>query len=153
MTPWGRRVAQFRALSHADRLVFLSSAARLPLIWLALRLMGLAQLQALLQRGHLPTATPLHLPDIQRLGALVNTAACHTPFPATCLSRSLLLVWLLNRRGVKSDLRIGVRLTGGLLEAHAWVECNGVPVNDRPDVIGQFEPFGDPVPAAAFDAP
>ncbi len=100
-----------------------------------------------------PDRFDLVLPDIQKLGELVNTAARHVPFPATCLTRSLLLVWLLNRRGVSSDLRIGVRLTQGVLEAHAWVECGGIPVNDRVEVIRQFEPFGDPVPATAFDAP
>ncbi len=115
--------------------------------------MGLARLRARLQRSYVPTAAPLRFPDIQKLGELVNTAAGHSPFPATCLTRSLLLVWLLNRRGVKSDLRIGVRLTQGALEAHAWVECDGIPVNDRLDVIRQFEPFGDPVPATAFDGP
>jgi len=153
MNLWGRRLAQFRALRLADQRMLLISAACLPWIWLALRVMDLSRLQALLQRSYLPAATTLQLPDIQTLGELVNIAARHVPFPATCLSRSLLLVWLLNRRGVKSNLRIGVRLTRGVLEAHAWVECDGIPVNDRVDVIRQFEPFGDVVPATAFDAP
>ena len=153
LNPRGRRLTRFRALSHADQRMLLKAAACLPLTWLGLRVMGLARLQARLQRAFVPTAAPLRLPDIQKLGELVNAAAGHIPFPATCLTRSLLLVWLLNRRGVKSDLRIGVRLTQGALEAHAWVECDGIPVNDRLDVIRQFEPFGDPVPATAFDGP
>jgi hypothetical protein len=152
VNPWGRRLSQFRALSAADQRMFVIAAASLPLIWVGLRAMGLSQLLSLLQRGHLPTATPLQLRDIQKLGELVNAAARHNPFPATCLSRSLLLVWLLSRRGVKSSLRIGVRLTQGALEAHAWVECDGIPVNDRADVSQRFEPFADPLPATAFDA-
>jgi hypothetical protein len=54
---------------------------------------------------------------------------------------------------VESQLRIGVRLNQGRLDAHAWVECEGVPVNDRPDVGAQFASFGDIVPLDAFQAP
>ena len=133
--------------------MLLKAAACLPAIWLGLRAIGLARFRAALQSAYAPTASTLSLPDILKLGELVNTAARHVPFPATCLTRSLLLIWLLNRRGVSSDLRIGVRLTQGVLEAHAWIECDGIPVNDRVEVIRQFEPFGDPVPATAFDAP
>jgi hypothetical protein len=149
---WGH-LSRFRALGFADQRTLLLSGVCLPLVWLGLRVLGLAHLRALLQRFYVPTSTSPELPDIRKLGALVNTAARHVPFPATCLTRSLLLIWLLNRRGVSSDLRIGVRLTHGALEAHAWVECDGLPVNDRVEVIRQFEPFADPVPAAAFDAP
>ena len=153
MSGWGRRLAQWQALSHADRRMLMKAAACAPMMWLGLRVMGLARLHARLSRSFAPASAPLALPEIQKLGELVNIAACHVPFPATCLSRSLLLVWLLNRRGVRNDLRIGVRLTEGALEAHAWVECNGIPVNDSHDVIHRFEPFDDPVPANSFDAP
>lgn len=86
------------------------------------------------------------LPAMQSLAEAVNIAARHTPFPATCLTRSLLLDWLLQRRGVTSDLRIGVRLTEGALDAHAWVEYKGIPVNDLPYVASQFASFGELVP-------
>jgi hypothetical protein len=116
--------------------------------------MGLQGLQARLQRPA-PAVAPAALawPDIQALGEAVNAAARHTPFPATCLTRSLLLAWLLRRRGVACDLRIGVRLIGGALDAHAWVECQGVPVNDRADIATQFASFGDLVPPESFNAP
>jgi len=84
---------------------------------------------------------------------MVNLAARHSPFPATCLTRSLLLQWLLLRRGVASQLRIGVRLHSKSLQAHAWVECDGVPVNDSVDIASQFAPFAASLPAAAFMTP
>ncbi|MDO9147208.1 MAG: lasso peptide biosynthesis B2 protein [Hydrogenophaga sp.] len=153
-TPPGR-LAQFRALSAAQQRTLLAASVYLPLCWLGLRFMGLPRLQAWLQRRPLVAATPapaLALADIQALGEAVNIAARHTPFHATCLTRSLLLGWLLRRRGVASELRIGVRLTQGTLDAHAWVECGGVPVNDRPDIATQFAPFGDLVPLDAFQS-
>jgi len=60
---------------------------------------------------------------------------------------------LLRRRGIDSQLRIGVRLTGGALEGHAWVEYAGVPVNDRLDVSADFTPFALSVSPDIFSSP
>ena len=149
------RLAQLRALSPAQQRTLVAAWLWLPLFWLGLRFLGLPRFQAMLQRRPLAAgqARALALPDLQGLGDAVNIAARHTPFPATCLTRSLLLGWLLRRRGVASDLRIGVRLTNGVLDAHAWVECAGLPVNDQPDIAAQFASFGDIVPLQAFHAP
>jgi hypothetical protein len=51
------------------------------------------------------------------------------PWPPTCLRRSLVLTALLRRRGLPATVRFGVRRAAGLLEAHAWVECDGVAVD------------------------
>jgi len=60
---------------------------------------------------------------------------------------------MLRRRGVASQLRIGVRINQGILDAHAWVEYAGTPVNDREDVGEQFSPFAEILPVTAFHAP
>jgi Transglutaminase-like superfamily len=146
-------LARFRACTSAEKSTLLISAAWLPLFWLGLHLLGLARLQTLVQRPRTNTTTVVNLSSVFALGELVNTAARHTPFPTTCLTRSLLLDWLLRRRGIPSRLRIGVRSTGGSFGAHAWVECNGIPVNDRSDVVSRFEPFTDSVSASTFHAP
>jgi hypothetical protein len=44
---------------------------------------------------------------------------------ATCLPRALALQWLLARRGLPSELCIGLRTKGAPLPAHAWVEVDG----------------------------
>ena len=153
MTTRFNRFMQFKTLGRAQQRALLAAWAWLPLFWLGLRVLGLPGFQASLLKTPKQNERTLTLPDIQALGEAVNIAARHTPFPATCLTRSLLLGWLLHRRGVQSDLRIGVRLIEGSLDAHAWVECGGIPVNDRPDVATQFEPFGDLMPAKAFVTP
>jgi len=61
---------------------------------------------------------------------MVLAAARHSFFAATCLERSLALWWLLARRGVASQLRIGVRKTGEKFEAHAWVEHGGAAIGE-----------------------
>ncbi len=51
------------------------------------------------------------------------------------------LWWLLRRQGVASELRIGVRKEQGRFEAHAWVEREGVALNDGSDVNVRFAAF------------
>ena len=155
MSKMASRLAQWRALTSAQRRTLLQAWWLLPVFWLGLRTLGLPRLQARLAAKPLPITAPgqppLPLAEVQALGKAVNIAARHTPFHATCLSRSLVLGWLLRRQGVASDLRIGVRLVGGALDAHAWVELEGVPVNDSADIAQTFAAFGDIVPLAAFN--
>jgi hypothetical protein len=148
-----RKLAQFRAFSSRDRRTFLTAMALLPLFWIGLRVLGLQRLQTWLQRKPLPVAATLPADELQHLGTLINSAAHHALGPANCLTRSLYLWWLLRRRGIDSQLRIGVRLTQGVLDAHAWVEHAGIPINDRRDVSTDFAPFDDPVSPSFFTTP
>jgi hypothetical protein len=149
------RYSRFRTLSRQQQGMLLVATVYLPFFWLGLRALGLSRLQVFLLRwphASKPTSTTSKA-EVQALGEAVNIAARHTLGPRSCLTRSLLLGWLLRRRGVQSQLRIGVRLTNGRLDAHAWVECEGVPVNDQPDVSTRFASFGDLVPLEAFHTP
>ncbi len=146
-------LAKFRALPRQERRTLLAAMAWLPLFGLALRTFGLRRFQTWLQRGSPGVGIGRSFDEIVRTATLVNIAAQRFPFPPTCLTRSLLLGWVLRRNGIASQLRIGVRLAEGAVEAHAWVEYAGVPVNDRPDVGERFAPFAEILPAGAFQSP
>ena len=153
MNRYNARLAQFHNLNAMQKRTLLAAWLWLPLFWLGLQVLGLPRFQAWLMKTPARLALSVTLPVVKNMGEAVNIAARHTPFQVTCLTRSLLLGWLLHRRGVASDLRIGVRLTHGMLDAHAWVECEGIPVNDRPDVNAQFASFGNLIPLKAFQSP
>ena len=152
MTGLGEKLARYRALPRADRRILHRTTGLLLLAWLGLRLAGLRRIQAWAERpvcqgaGLAPT-------EAAAMGALVNIAARNVPWPATCLTRSLVLARMLRRRGAAARLRIGARLENGALDAHAWVELDGLPVNDAPDVGARYAPFGDPPSPAQFRAP
>ncbi|MDQ1315294.1 MAG: hypothetical protein QG662_1403 [Pseudomonadota bacterium] len=148
-----RKLARFRALPPRDRRTVLSAMALLPLFWIALHLLGLQRLQARLHRQPRPRSSPPDLDEMKRLGALVNSTSRHVLGPANCLTRSLYLWWLLRRKGVYCHLRIGVRLSEGALEAHAWVERAGIPLNDRHDVGALFDAFAEPMSPSRFLSP
>jgi hypothetical protein len=62
-----------------------------------------------------------------RLGRAVRRILGSLPADSTCLVESLVLVALLERRGVETSLVIGVE-PGDDFRAHAWVEFMGEPL-------------------------
>lgn len=72
-----------------------------------------------------------------------------TGLGGTCLMRSLALWAILMRRGVTTDIRIGVRKIGGVAEGHAWLEHLGKPINEDEDVTSTYVLFERQI---AFDA-
>jgi len=147
------KLSKFLALTAAEKGLFLKTAMLSPLFWLGLRVFGLARLQSWIDHSPLAKKTSYSVTKLQGIGTLVNSAAHYAPGPVTCLTRSLLLRWLLRRRGIASDLRIGVQLVQGRLDAHAWVEVAGVPINDAPDVGQRFAAFNEPLSPRAFSSP
>jgi hypothetical protein len=65
-----------------------------------------------------------------RAARWVPVAARYSPGGARCLVRSLALMKLLRQDGLACELRIGVAATEPSLDAHAWVEIDGVAVTD-----------------------
>lgn len=90
-------------------------------------------------------------PDVASIVEVVNDAigraAVWYPRPALCLPRSAVATWLFRRRGVPAVMVIGVRKMP--FYAHAWVEVDGVVVNDSPKVQTLYPPIDRLAPAEA----
>ena len=69
----------------------------------------------------------------------VAIAAAFYPGRAQCLEQSLALYFLLRRRGLAVELRIGVQAFP--FAAHAWVEHDGRPINELEDFVSRLAPF------------
>ncbi len=119
----------------------MTAAVALPAIAMALRLVSLRRLLAILVWGTGATAGAGDGEQARRMAALVDIAARRGVHAGNCLSRSVTLWWLLRRRGIGCELRIGVRKEGEMLLAHAWVEHDGVPVNDSVTVCRRYAAF------------
>jgi hypothetical protein len=133
-------------LPPEERRLLAQALAMLPLTALALWAVGFRRWQALLARlapvGAAAVGDEAALVRQGRAAArLVEAAARRGPYRATCLPRSVTLWWLLRRRGIDSDLRIGVRKEAGKFEAHAWVELRGLVLNDDEEVRERFAAF------------
>jgi hypothetical protein len=139
-----------RQLTPADVVAGASALLLLPLAALAVRRFGLGRVQRRLMswtsRRRCDVTGGPALEAGRRLGWVVQTAARRGPWPANCLQRSLVLWFLLRRRGLPGELRIGVRRAPGAemdapLAFHAWVEQGGVVLNDRADIRERFATF------------
>lgn len=92
--------------------------------------------------AHLSQSPPEYAIERARtLSRWVGVAARRGMARGTCLTQSLTLLRLLQREGMMGQLRIGVRLQAGQLDAHAWVEVDGQPVNDSPDVTARYAAY------------
>lgn len=80
-------------------------------------------------------------PKARDIARIVRAAALRGPWKANCLQHSLALWCILRRNDIDSHLRIGARKDGEKFEAHAWVELEGKPLNDEPEVRDKFAPF------------
>ena len=140
------RLRRFSALERPARVLFLRAAALLPLVSLSLRLRGFRKTQAFLQKF---LSLPSHSTDISASSRadltvrMVRAAVRYSLGHPTCLDESMTLWWLLERQGIGAELKVGVRKDGEKFEAHAWVERDGVALNEPESKHKHF---------AAFDA-
>jgi len=138
---------RFSALERPAQMLFLRALAMLPLVSLSLRLRGFQPTRSTLQRT-LARRTPQVDSDSLNMkmvlaAHMVNAADRHGLVHPSCLAKSLTLWWLLGRQGITSRLRIGIRKQNDQLEAHAWVEREGVALNEPEERHHHY---------AAFDA-
>lgn len=137
---WG----EFCRLTWHERWLLLQIFLLLPLVAAGLHLMNFKRLYSMLLR--FPSAICNFSEDAAfkqaySISRLVLAAACRMPFTVTCLVRSTLLWWLLRWQGIASEIRIGVNQGEGEFHAHAWVEINGVVINDQADIHQQYGAF------------
>lgn len=137
----------FWRLSGRSRGIALEAVAALVATWVGLRLAGFTRWKELLVRlvpRKANSANPRDpaLMEIAREVARIQEVAFrHLIFHASCLEQSLVLWWLLGRRGIACELRIGARKEAGRFEAHAWVELGSVVLNDLGEAHRHFAPF------------
>jgi Transglutaminase-like superfamily len=142
---------RFRALEPNARGLFLRAAVLLPFISISLRLRGFRATQSSLQNG-LPRALSgltdgaVQAARTALTARMVRSAAHRTWGRPACLEQSLALWWLLGRQGIASSVRIGTRKTEQKFEAHAWVECGGVALNEPEEPHQHYAAFGEEFP-------
>jgi hypothetical protein len=102
------------------------------------RFIGLRRSFALLRRQRV-SGSAYNRDLVDATVRAVCTAAAFYPRRALCLEQSLALTWLLRRRGVPAELRIGVQPRP--FYAHAWVEVGGAPLNEPADLPQVLTPF------------
>src|SRR5271156_6557657 len=138
-------------LSGYERGIALEAAGGLLATWLGLRLAGFRRWKNVLARltppykatAHQQTASQNESAEL--IARMEAAAARNVFFRTNCLEQSLVLWWLLRRRGISAELRIGARKEFERFEAHAWVEVDCAVLNDAGAEHLHFVPFDGPI--------
>jgi hypothetical protein len=144
------RFARWLELVPSERWLLLGLMIALPAIAALLRVCGVVRTRRWLELSSGNASTQVansdELESAERLAKLTDIAGRRGALTATCLRQSLVIYWLLRRRGFAPELKIGVRREQAAIDAHAWVELQGV-------ALGQSDLAHSPFPDRDWSAP
>ena len=134
------RLTKLVSLGAGDWRVLIAAWCLLPLIAISLRMLDYPRTRDLMGR-FVQKPGSVAAPEIQveRVTRLVGVAARYGVCRANCLRHALAVWWLLARRGVETNLRIGVRKDQTDFSAHAWVERDGVVLAGGADAHERYQ--------------
>ncbi|HEY0704402.1 MAG TPA: lasso peptide biosynthesis B2 protein [Candidatus Acidoferrales bacterium] len=148
MTGAAQKWKTFWSLPSDERHVACSAAAGLAATCLGLRTLGFSRWQRILNRravrvesSNSSSESRSFAISANRIAQLQEAAALSLFFHTNCLERSLALWFLLRQRGFPAELKFGARKQSETFEAHAWVELNGVALNNPTAEQREFVPF------------
>lgn len=140
MRRWTRRIHGLVTAPAEHRRAVWTAVVVAPRVRRRLRRTGYVATRDWLARRSTPVVS------VEALGP-VDRAVRLLPWRPRCLERSLLVWWL---AGDGAEIRFGVSREGRRF--HAWVERDGVVLNDVPDVATRYLPFdGADADPASFD--
>ena len=140
---------KLQRLSANERRLLTQALVLLPLTFCGVYALGVSRWQRFLTRlaSFGTTSNRNSLRDVaaseqaSEVARAVKIAAERGLFQANCLQQTLVLWCLLRRNHIECELRFGARKQEGQLQAHAWVELDGVALNEASDVGYHFSPL------------
>lgn len=96
------------------------------------------RLSAATHTCHDGTPTPVAQKECGLIAQDIAIAARNHLLRVNCLGRSLVLHALCHRAGFSTQIAIGVRKNHGDIEGHAWLEADGVVLNDTIEHVNSF---------------
>lgn len=134
-----RKLLIARKLSVSDWLLLIEAWWGLLYFYLASRRTSFEHLEEKLKFTESKRVIPSDpLPYAWRLQKLIYLASRLHRLGMTCLIRACTLQRMLRRRGIPSELRIGMNRSGAAISAHAWVEVMGQAVGEPEDIGEKF---------------
>lgn len=131
-----RRWLQWRSLHSRDRRALFFFAAMLPAVDASLRLLGYRRtcrlLDAFSRHDVYRHPNRDESEHAERLAQLALVAGRRGAVHASCLRQALALNFLLRKKGLASEVRLGIAPPDGNgFNAHAWVELDGIALGEQ----------------------
>lgn len=129
------KLATLRSMSGHDRLLFLEAVFLLAVARFCVRFLKFRHYAGLLgpqcdgEMAKPVKADQETSEEIQAIGQEIKRAANNVPWQSVCLPQAIAGKWMLKRRGITSDLYLGLAKDESTnLKAHAWLVAGDVPV-------------------------
>jgi hypothetical protein len=136
------RVAKLRELNSRQLAVVLQALILMPLVKAAVRRARFARTADYLARQSAVPRRIVEPVEIAAVARAVSIVANRRFVGEKCLVRSLVLWFLLRRRGIDAVLVIGAPAGMAVGDvAHAWVEFDGAPLEENPGIRDEFPAF------------
>jgi hypothetical protein len=137
---------RYRPLDPGARELFWQAVVLLPSMAVSLRVRGFQRTRQALQRKLSDSpggakCSSASSDALQRTCRMVKTGAHYGVGHRNCLEQSLVLWYLLTKQKIPVRFRIGVRKLPQKFEAHAWVEYEGVPLNQNQEIHQHYAAF------------
>lgn len=131
---------QWSDWNRAERTLIVQAIGLLHITPIAMRIFGMQRWLNLLGQWTpiTPSKTITTPTELKQVHWLNVQAVNHSPVRGACLSRSINLWWLMRRRHIDTEIRIGVRGKGDKFRAHAWLEYQGQPINAGEQTVQRF---------------
>ncbi len=131
---------QFRGLSYSDKFYFLGLSLLVPIIKICLHLFGFNRVANFFKHSAKNKKNSVSdLKKIKKYDDLLAFFYRFFPLNHMCLPVSLAFWWLLQREGIETDLRLGMKKDDKTkFLAHAWIEHRGVPFKADKDVREKY---------------
>jgi hypothetical protein len=129
------RIRALGELPSAERLLLVQAVGWVAVVRVALGVLPYRHVHDIAGRLRTPRSSAIvAMPAIDVIARSVIRSAALVP-GASCLVQAIVTSMMLQRRGHRSEVRVGVRRAGAGIQAHAWVECAGeVVIGDRDDL-------------------
>lgn len=121
-----------------------SIQSMIPIVALMVKTFGIERTARWLANGITPNYSPENnnLKNAMLLFQTQRKAVANSLWRGNCLSRSLVLHWLLRRNGVDSEFCLGV-CTQPSFKAHAWITYQGRPLNAGRQALSDYQQVSD----------
>jgi hypothetical protein len=137
------RLTKLKSLSPIEWQILIASSVLLPLVALSLKLVGFKRTQVFIGDpisiySKAFSSKPKMPVLARKIARMVPVAANYGLHRSSCLEKSLVLWWLLKRKGIEAQLRIGVQKEGSVFGAHSWLELDGKVLIDSEDTVQRY---------------
>lgn len=144
---------KLQQLSKSELTLLVIALLLLPLTALWIKMFGFQPVYSSIARSNKKYNLEQNKEKAYEIARMVRIASNYGIYRANCLQKSLVLWWLLQNAGIKSNLRIGIRKQEDCLEAHAWVEYQDDVLNDHRDISQHFAPFASAIEPMGVKTP